>query len=165
METYLDLFLEYITVERGLTANTRASYSSDLLKFLDYLNERGINEWGQVRFSDVMSFLSQAAEQNLAPRSRARLLATLRGFFGFMVRDSHLDQSPVANLTSPRLRRRLPDVLSISEVELLLAQVELTRHRGEYAKSLGLCQQALKLGREIDEPAVTHWAARQDPQP
>ncbi len=130
METYLDLYLEYITVERGLAANTRASYSSDLLKFLSYLNERGINEWGQVRFSDVMAFLSRAAEQNLASRSRARLLATLRGFFGFMVRDSHLSQSPVANLTSPRLRRRLPDVLSIAEVELLLTQPNPARPLG-----------------------------------
>ncbi len=130
METHLDLFLEYITVERGLAANTRASYSSDLLKFLNYLNERGINEWGQVRFSDVMAFLSRAAEQNLAPRSRARLLATLRGFFRFMVRDSHLSESPVANLTSPRLQRRLPDVLSIAEVELLLAQPNPARPLG-----------------------------------
>jgi integrase/recombinase XerD len=130
METHLDLFLEYITVERGLAANTRASYSSDLLKFLSYLNERGINEWGQVRFSDVMGFLSRAAEQDLAPTSRARLLATLRGFFGFMVRDSHLSESPVANLTSPRLRRRLPDLLSIAEVERLLAQPDPARPLG-----------------------------------
>ena len=58
------------------------------------------------------------------------LLATLRGFFGFMVRDSHLSESPVANLTSPRLRRRLPDVLSIAEVERLLVQPDPARPLG-----------------------------------
>ena len=122
METHLDLYLEYITVERGLAANTATSYSSDLLKFLNYLKEQGIRDWSQVGFSDVIDFLARAQEQDLTPRSRARLLATLRGFFKFMVRDSHLSESPVEKLTSPRLRRHLPNVLSMAEVERLLAQ-------------------------------------------
>lgn len=122
MESHLDLYLDYLTVEKGLASNTRASYSSDLLKFLTYLKDRGISDWRQVRYSEVMGFLSQSQEQGLAPRSRARLLSALRGFFKFMVRDSHLRESPVANLTSPRLRRQLPSVLSVTEVERLLAQ-------------------------------------------
>lgn len=130
METQLDLFLEYITVERGLAANTRAAYSSDLIKFLSYLKDQGVSDWHQVRMSDVMSFLARAQQQDLAPRSRARLLATLRGFFKFMVRDSHLNESPVANLTSPRLRRHLPAVLSVAEVERLLAQPDAARPLG-----------------------------------
>ncbi len=130
METHLDLFLDYITVERGLAANTRASYSSDLLKFLGYLHDQGIDGWSQVRFSDVMTFLALAQEQGLAPRSRARLLATLRAFFKFMLRDNHISESPVANLTSPRLRRHLPRVLSIAEVERLLAQPNQARPLG-----------------------------------
>ena len=122
METHLDLYLDYLTVEKGLAANTRASYSSDLLKFLNYLKDRGIDNWSQVRFPEIMAFLSRAQEQGLAPRSRARLLSAMRGFFKFMVRDNHLKKSPVANLTSPRLRRQLPTVLSVTEVERLLAQ-------------------------------------------
>ena len=122
METHLDLYLDYLTVEKGLAANTRASYSSDLLKFLNYLRDRGIDDWSQVRFPEIMAFLSRAQEQGLAPRSRARLLSAMRGFFKFMIRDSHLKKSPVANLTSPRLRRQLPTVLSVAEVERLLAQ-------------------------------------------
>ena len=122
METQFDLYLEYLTVERGLAANTRASYSADLLKFLTYLKDRGIGDWSLVGYSEVMSFLSRSQEQGLAPRSRARLLSALRGFFKFMVRDSHLKENPVANLTSPRLRRQLPSVLSVTQVERLLAQ-------------------------------------------
>ena len=122
METHLDLYLDYLTVEKGLAANTRASYSADLLKFLNYLKDHGIDNWSQVRFPEIMAFLARAQEQGLAPRSRARLLSAMRGFFKFMVRDSHLKKSPVANLTSPRLRRQLPTVLSVAEVERLLAQ-------------------------------------------
>lgn len=122
METHLDLYLDYLTVEKGLAANTRASYSADLLKFLSYLKDHGIDNWSQVRFPEIIAFLSRAQEQGLASRSRARLLSAMRGFFKFMVRDSHLKKSPVANLTSPRLRRQLPTVLSVAEVERLLAQ-------------------------------------------
>ncbi len=122
METHLDLYLDYLTVEKGLAANTRASYSADLLKFLSYLKDHGIDNWSQVRFPEIIAFLSQAQEQGLAPRSRARLLSAMRGFFKFMVRDSHLKKSPVAKLTSPRLRHQLPTVLSVAEVERLLAQ-------------------------------------------
>ncbi|UCG11239.1 MAG: site-specific tyrosine recombinase XerD [Deltaproteobacteria bacterium] len=122
MERHLDLYLDYLTVERGLAANTRASYSSDLVKFLQHVEDRGIQDWSQVRFPEVMTFLSKAQEQGLAPRSRARLLAALRGFFRFMVSDSHLAVDPTANLSSPRLRRHLPDVLSVEEVERLLVQ-------------------------------------------
>jgi integrase/recombinase XerD len=122
METHLDLYLDYLTVEKGLAANTRASYSADLRKLLSYLKDRGIDNWSQVRFPEIIAFLSRAQEQGLAPRSRARLLSAMRGFFTFMVRDSHLKKNPVANLTSPRLRRQLPTVLSVAEVEQLLAQ-------------------------------------------
>ena len=122
METHLDLYLDYLTVEKGLAANTRASYSADLLKFLNYLKDHGIDDWSQVHFPEIMAFLSRTQEQGLAPRSRARLLSAMRSFFKFMVRDSHLKKSPVANLTSPRLRRQLPIVLSVAEVERLLAQ-------------------------------------------
>jgi integrase/recombinase XerD len=89
---------------------------------LNYLKNKGINNWSPVRFSEIMAFLAMVQEQGLAPRSRARLLAALRGFFKFMVGDSHLAENPVANLTSPRLRRHLPSVLSVADVESLLNQ-------------------------------------------
>lgn len=122
METQLDLYLDYLTVERGLAPNTRASYSADLQKFLTYIKDRGISDWSLVRYSEVMGFLAKSQEQGLAPRSRARLLSALRGFFKFMVRDGHLRESPVADLASPRLRRQLPSVLSVAEVERILAR-------------------------------------------
>ncbi|MFP3869758.1 MAG: site-specific tyrosine recombinase XerD [Syntrophobacteria bacterium] len=122
MERHLDLFLDYLAVERGLAANTRAAYSSDLLKLLSYLHERGIRDWTRVGFPEIVAFLSLAQEEGLAARSRARLLAAVRGFFKFMVREQYLRENPVLHTTSPRLGRRLPAVLSMTEVEQLLAQ-------------------------------------------
>jgi integrase/recombinase XerD len=131
VERYLDLFLDYLTVERGLAANTRASYSSDLIKFVNSLRDQGITAWDQVGLSQVMRFLSVAQEQGLAARSRARLLAAMRGFFKFMIRDRHLEENPIVQLSSPRMRRYLPDVLSVEEVERLLAQPDPSTLQGQ----------------------------------
>lgn len=130
MERYLDLFLDYLAVERGLTPATRASYSSDLLKFLEFLDERGVAAWDQVGLAQVSGFLVMVQERGLAPRSRARLLAALRSFFKFMVREQHLKENPVVHFFSPRLERRLPEVLSIEEVERLLAQPDAATIQG-----------------------------------
>jgi len=121
MERYLDLYLDYLAVERGLAANTRASYSGDLMKFHSHVTEQGLGSWEEVGPAEVMGFLASLQGQGIASRSRARLLSTLRGFFKFLVREQHLTGNPVTRLTSPRLRRYLPDVLSVEDVERLLA--------------------------------------------
>jgi len=131
MERYLDLYLDYLTVERGLAANTRASYSGDLQKFHSFLTERGLSLWDQIGPAEVMGYLTRLQTQGIGARSRARLLSTLRGFFKFLVRDHHLEGNPVAHLTSPRLRRHLPDVLSVGEVERLLAQPDRSTLQGQ----------------------------------
>jgi len=131
MERYLDLYLDYLTVERGLAANSRASYSGDLQRFHSFLTERGLSLWDQVGPAEVMGYLTRLQAQGIGARSRARLLSTLRGFFKFLVRDHHLEGNPVVHLTSPRLRRHLPDVLSVGEVERLLAQPDRSTPQGQ----------------------------------
>jgi integrase/recombinase XerD len=131
MERYLDLYLDYVTVERGLSVNTRASYSGDLLKFHSYVTERGLGSWEEVGPAEVMGFLARVQAQGIAARSRARLLSALKGFFKFLVREQLLTGNPVAHLTSPRLRRYLPDVLSVEDVERLLAGPDPATTQGQ----------------------------------
>ena len=131
MERYLDLYLDYLAVERGLAANTRASYSGDLVKFHSYVMEQGLGSWKEVGPAEIIGFLARLQAQGIAPRSRARLLSTLRGFFKFLVREQHLTGSPVTRLTSPRLRRYLPDVLSMEDVERLLAGPSRATSQGQ----------------------------------
>jgi integrase/recombinase XerD len=131
MERYVDLYLDYLAVERGLAANTSASYSSDLLKFRSYVTEQGLGSWEEVGPAEVMAFLGRVQAQGMAPRSRARLLSALRGFFKFLVREQFLRENPVAHLASPRLRRYLPDILSVEDVERLLAGPDPATPQGQ----------------------------------
>ncbi|TWJ19802.1 site-specific tyrosine recombinase XerD [Geobacter argillaceus] len=121
MNAYLDLFLSYLTVEKGLTRNTLAAYSRDIGRYLDYLEQSRITVPDMIRPLQVAGFLGSLMQEGLAPRSRARSLSALRMFHKFLVREGYAAANPTAVIESPRTVRSLPRVLSSREVEGLLA--------------------------------------------
>jgi len=118
VDRYLDLFLNYLLVERGAAANTVAAYSRDLTRYLAYLGER---EPDQIRPSDVTGYLGKLKGEGIAPRSRARALSALRMLHRFLVREGHCEVNPTAIVEAPKGLLKLPTVLSSREVEALLA--------------------------------------------
>jgi len=121
MNQFLDLFLNYLQVEKGLSRNTLDAYSRDIARYLDFLERRGYHAPETVRAVEVASFLHQLKEEGLAPRSRARLLSAVRMFHRFLMIEKYCDTNPTAIIESPRGVARLPAVLSAREVERLLA--------------------------------------------
>lgn len=117
----LDGFLSYLSVERGLADNTLESYARDLQRYLNYLEPLKIQELDQVRQHQVIDFFSLAKEQGLGVRSRARLLAALRSFHQFAIEEGMAQNNPISRLTTPRMLQTLPDILSVEEVDRLLA--------------------------------------------
>jgi integrase/recombinase XerD len=121
MNDYLDLFLAYLSVEKGLTKNTLAAYSRDISAWLDYLEGSGYSELRQIRPTDVANFIAGLKAGGLAPRSRARALSALRMFHRFLVIENYAEVNPTAVVESPRVPGKLPSVLSIAAVDALLA--------------------------------------------
>lgn len=121
MNAYLDLFLGYLTVEKGLTRNTLEAYSRDIARYLDYLERLRITDPATIIPLQVAGFITSLKEEGLAPRSRARTLSALRMFHRFLVREGYCTTNPTAIIESPRTVRTLPKVLSAREVEALLA--------------------------------------------
>jgi integrase/recombinase XerD len=113
-------FLNYIRVERGLSANTLDAYGSDLFKFTGFLTQRKLG-LAKVQRDDVVDFLSTLYRRGLDSRSVARHLVTVRSFFKFLVIDGIVNNDPTTNLESPKIRQTLPSFLSVKEVEKLLA--------------------------------------------
>ncbi|MGI6487200.1 MAG: site-specific tyrosine recombinase XerD [Syntrophothermaceae bacterium] len=122
MNEYLQLFRGYLNFEKGLSPNTLEAYSRDLRKFFAYLHRRGIKQPTEIKRTDIVDYLGWMLDQGAAYSSMARSLSTLKAFFRFMIQDGYLEHNPTDNVESPRLRRRLPEVLSIKEVEILLDQ-------------------------------------------
>ena len=100
-------FLNYIRVERGLSANTLDAYGSDLFKFTRFLLQRKLS-LAKVQRDDVVDFLSSLYRGGLDSRSVARHLVTVRSFFKFLVIDDIVSNDPTMNLESPKIRQTLP---------------------------------------------------------
>jgi len=120
MNEYLDLFLAYLTVEKGLTKNTLEAYSRDISAYLDFLEGCNHSELRQVRPTDVANFIAGLKASGLAPRSRARALSAVRMFHRFLVVENYSEYNPTSVIESPRVPGKLPSVLTTADVEALL---------------------------------------------
>src|SRR4030042_5903805 len=125
IDAYLDNFLNYLTVEKGLSKNTIESYSRDLQKFITYLEKNNCTDVSRITNLDIMSFLVEIKSQGLSSKSTGRNLSALRMFFKFSVQEDFLDADPSINIESPKIRPSLPSVLSIVEVDSLLSQPDV----------------------------------------
>jgi integrase/recombinase XerD len=121
MNQYLDLFLSFLTVEKGLSANTLEAYSRDGGKYLSFLEKEGCTEPERIRPIHVASFLSGLKDAGLGPKSRARALSCVRMFHRFLETEGYRDGNPASLIDAPKTMGKLPTILSFRDVEALLA--------------------------------------------
>ena len=124
MQSYVDGFLNYMTVERGISPNTLAAYRSDLSQLIDYLKTYHFNGngdgWESVD-EDIMSqYLLHLHSLEYSDTTRARKVASSKSLFGFLLDEGIVSADPTENISSPRIGRSLPDTLSVEEVDNLL---------------------------------------------
>jgi integrase/recombinase XerD len=117
---FLDQFLHYLTVEKGLAKNTLEAYSHDLNRFLNYLQEKRIEDVLRATKLDVRGFLITLRARKLSNKTIVRNLVAIRTFFRFLTQERKLESNPVEDLESPQLAKTLPEILSLQEVENLL---------------------------------------------
>ena len=121
MNHYLDHYLNYLTVERGLSNNTLDAYGRDLARYLDYLESQKVVALENISAAVVLRFLSHLKDAGLSPRSRARALAALRTFHKFLVREKITHDNPTDQVNSPKSFTALPHTLAPLDVEKLLS--------------------------------------------
>lgn len=121
MNHYLDHYLNYLAVERGLANNTLDAYGRDLARYLDYLESQKIVALENISAAVVLRFLSHLKNAGLSPRSRARALAALRTFHKFLVREKITKDNPTDQVVSPKSLTALPHTLAPLDVESLLS--------------------------------------------
>lgn len=121
MDSLISEFIDYLSTEKGLAVNTLESYGRDLKQYQDYLRSDGASIQDVSR-AKVIDYLLYLQKQGKATATIARRLAALRAFYQFLVRQKRLEHDPTADLESPKLERRLPNVLTVKEVEALLRQ-------------------------------------------
>ncbi len=129
----IDQFLDAVWVEQGLSKNTLSAYSSDLRIFAKWLSDKSMLD---VDKGDLSRFLAARYAAGIGNRSTARILSSLRRFYGYYIRENSLIIDPTLLIESPHIGRPLPVTLSELDVELLLNAPEVTNTNGFRDKTM-----------------------------
>ena len=125
MKALVEEFINYLSIERGLSDNTISAYSSDLRHFTEYLTTIGIDNPDSVKRQDIMDYLMKRKGQKISSNSISRCLVAIKMFYKFLVQE-HLAKDDIAGvLESPKLVRPLPNVIGMQEIDKLLAAPDL----------------------------------------
>lgn len=122
MDGYVNEFIQYLAVERGLAQNTLESYGRDLRQFQAYLHNGQLDFIKDSSRSTILAYLNNLQTKGRAVSTISRNLAAIKSFYQYLVRERYLEKDPAAHLESPKLEKKLPKILTISEVEELLKQ-------------------------------------------
>lgn len=146
--TPLDRFLQYLMLEKSLSGNTLDAYGTDVAKLLDYLQDTG-RDLRSVDLDCLRNFAATLADVGISARSRARIISGIRSFFSFLVLDGYLDSDPSFLLESPKLGQHLPEVLSIQEVDAVMAAQDLSLPEGH--RNLAMLEVLYSCGLRVSE--------------
>ncbi len=130
MKEFIDTFLNYMAVERGLAKNTVSAYQDDLLAYSDFLSKRSIDALSRTERNDIVNFMLFQKDKGISANSISRRLAAIKMFYRFLVRERLLKNDPTSLIDSPKLWKKIPETLSLNEVEALLNAADLRSKQG-----------------------------------
>ncbi len=118
----LSEYLEYLEVEKGLSINTIEAYRRDLGDFLCFCESKGIENFNDVRRSEINNYVLKLHDEKMTTTTVVRKIASLRGFFKWLCANDFCKSDPTLTLEQPKLPKRLPKVMSVQEIEEILNQ-------------------------------------------
>jgi integrase/recombinase XerD len=132
-QEWIDRFLQYLRIEKGVADNTVQSYKHDLAMYREHLGTVGLLEAQKV---DVSKFLKFLYARHLKPRSATRAFAAVRGLHKFLILERAATENPTANVDQPRWWKPLPNVLAFEEVDKLLSVPDTATSKGLRDKAM-----------------------------
>ncbi len=144
IEKIIEQFEAYIRFERGLSGNTVVGYGDDVAKVLSFVDDKKL-DLNSVKLEDLHEFLAGLHDVGISPRSQARIVSGIRAFFHFLKIEGYIDENPAVLLDLPKVGRRLPDVLTVEEIDAMESECDENTFEGfrnrtivEVAYSCGL---------------------------
>ena len=131
----LDKYRSHIFLERGLSINTREAYTRDVARFLSYLEEEHLQP-EDVKLEDLHKFTWTLHDIGISARSIARILSGLRSFYHFLLLDSYIQDDPTILLESPKIGQHLPEVLTLEEIDAIIAAIDLSQEEGQRDRAI-----------------------------
>ncbi len=133
---YLLDYQLYLKIERGLSANSIENYSRDIKKLINFLVDNDI-QISAIAITDetIQQFIYQISKEVNA-RSQSRIISGLRSFFDYLIFENYRKDNPTSILETPKIGRKLPDTLSLHEIDLLISAIDLSTNEGERNRAM-----------------------------
>jgi len=135
-QAYLNKFLNYLLLDKGLSRNTYDAYKNDVERFLVFIDEIGVDEISNVAPEQIREMIDLLKELGLLSSSIRRNVSSIRMFFRYLAGEEIIERDPAENIEVPRMERRLPSVLEIHEVEKILSIPDLSKPKGIRDRSM-----------------------------
>lgn len=135
MSQILDDFVDDLTNNKKLSENTIESYSRDIKQYLSYLEENNIDFKGAKR-GNIIAYILYLKKENKAPSSISRSIASIRSFYHFLLKSNIVNYDPTIDLESPKVEKKMPEILTIGEVEKLLSIPITSNFKGSRDKAM-----------------------------
>jgi len=134
--SYIKSFEAYLRLEKSLSINSIDAYTRDVNKLAIFSEENGLTSPLKVTMEDIQGFLKYITELGLGARTQARILSGLKAFYKFLILENEIQVDPTELIESPKLGRKLPDVLSIEEIDTILNGIDRSTPEGERNRAM-----------------------------
>ena len=128
-------FKNYLTIERSLSTNSVDAYIRDVKKLADFAIEKEKTEL-EIKRSDLSEFIYNISKSGLATRSQSRIISGIKAFYKYLIMEDYITMDPTELLESPKIGMKLPDTLSIKEIDRLIAAIDLSKAEGERNRAI-----------------------------
>ncbi len=132
---YIKDFVAYLKIEKGLSENSIEAYLNDVLKLENYSRQNG-KEISDLGYNDLKNFVSELYDLGLSARSQARIISGIKQFYLFLILENILQNDPSELLEMPKIGRKLPEVLSVEEIDQLIYAIDLSKPEGHRNKAI-----------------------------
>lgn len=136
-ETEIDEFRSYLKLEKGLSDNSINAYITDLNKLVRYLQDRGLEmEPDKVTLTELKGLMEWVISRGISPRTQARIISGIKSFYKFLLIEEIIEKDPTALLEAPRIGRKLPEVMTVEEIDTIINAVDTKKPEGQRNKAI-----------------------------
>ena len=128
-------FLASLTLEKGMSANTAQAYSDDVDKLTRYLADAGVGV-EHASTDDLERFVCTLQDVGIQPRSQARIISGVKGFYKFLRMEGYMENDPTELLLTPKIGRHLPEVLTVEEIDRMIDCIDMSKAEGQRNRAI-----------------------------
>jgi integrase/recombinase XerD len=134
-ENSIKEFKYYLKVERSLADNSVNAYIRDIRKLADFSSKIKVNELN-ISVNEIREFIGDLNSKNISARSQARIISGVKAFFKYLIIEDYITNDPTMLIENPKIGLKLPEVLSVDEIELIISSIDLSNKQGERNRAI-----------------------------